>query len=57
MLYVIFISYSNNLEHTILAQIALHYYETFLLALMFQVEKLPNLNRYLSSFKIWLIFH
>ncbi len=57
MLCVIFISYSNNLEHTILAQIALHYYETFLLALMFQVEKRPNLNRYLSSFKIWLIFH
>ncbi len=57
MLCVIFISYSNNLEHTILAQIALHYYETFLLALMFQVEKLPNLNRCLSSFKIWLIFH
>lgn len=52
-----FISYYNNLEHTIFAQIALHYYETFLLALMFQVEKRPNLNRYLSSFKIWLIFH
>ena len=43
-----FISYSNNLEHTILAQIALHYYETFLLALMFQVKTLPNLNRYNS---------
>jgi hypothetical protein len=57
MLCVIFISYSNNVEHTIFAQMASQYYETFLLALMFQVEKLPNLNRYLSSFKIWLIFH
>ena len=52
-----FTSYSNKVEHTIFAQIALHYYETFLLALMFQVKTLPNLNRYLSSFKIWLIFH
>lgn len=37
-----FISYSNNLEHTIFAQIALHYYETFLLALMFQIKNFPT---------------
>lgn len=37
-----FISYSNNAEHTIFAQMASQYYETFLLDLIFQVKKPPN---------------